>query len=394
MLEKSNHASPTHGRGLRGAPLWSLPRRERLRLLRLACAGVLRRSVSTGEPALGALPLPPIRQRLMRAILLLRGVYDRNELGTRALARCARGLHEHLRARAAPREPDPLPTYDWASGNPDEFYERFVRRQRPVRITRAPTRTGDWSVAWLVRNYGDLELTLIDTEGASYKGRIRDLEGAAPNGQPLYIHNFPGLFAEDAERRRDLRLDELARWVRRPEPSTLGLFASVHGGTGALMHCADNMNTFLLLEGRKRWTLIDPSYFLLAYPFLSHTNNYQLSLVRSEEESAELPLFRYCPRYEVELEAGDVLFVPTWWYHCVKNREARTLAVAVRWAPHAPGEVRSNRLYSFLDGAARRTEADSRGIHQDSVELVGTGAARSCWGIPPAAAMTARRATR
>lgn len=381
--EKRPSPSPTHARGLwRGylsrAYLW-----RQLRLAPLAFSGVLARSVSQAEPSHGPLPLPPMDQRLMRAILLLRGLYDNNDLGTKAMSGCAARALKTLEREATVRDADPLPSIDWPGRGSPEVYERFVRRHHPVVIKGVPTGTAHWSIDWLVENHGRQPFPLMDSSGAIYEGgKIRDLLHPAPNGGPFYMHNNNFFFDESPHYRDDLCVNDLADMVRRKATLNMGLFASMQEGTRSFMHCANNMNTFMLLEGSKRWTLVDPHYFLLVYPYLSHTNNYQLSLIRGDDPHDALPLYRYCPRFTVDLEPGDCLLVPPLWYHCIKNLTSRTLAASVRWLPHQRGEVLTNRLFRFLDGAANRNLPGGKGVHQDSTELVGTGLARASWGLP------------
>jgi hypothetical protein len=50
-----------------------------------------------------------------------------------------------------------------------------------------------------------------------------------------------------------------------------------------------------------------------------------------ESDHERCPLFRYCPRYEVTLKPGDVLWNPYYWFHSVKNMTKQSVAVAVRW---------------------------------------------------------------
>ena len=338
--------------------------------------------MSNSAPSQGELPLPAISQRMLRMILFLRGLCDRNGLGTNAAAWCTRRMLARLENEASPCQPDELPSLSWGAVEPAEFYARHVQLQRPVLLKGFPFRRDVWSIPSLIGKYGEHPATLIDDTGASFEGHIRDLNEASPSGGPFYMHNHFQLLRDVPELLSGLAMDQLAGLVRREAPNTIGLFASARFGTNSIMHAADNMNTFLLLEGRKRWTLVDPSYFLLTYPFFSHTNIFQLSLIRNAEVDESLPLFRYCPRYSVELEPGDCLLVPTWWYHSVRNLDSRTLALAVRWAPHRTGEVHPNALFRFLSLAARRVEPGERGIHQDSSHLVSTGLARSSWGLP------------
>jgi hypothetical protein len=50
-----------------------------------------------------------------------------------------------------------------------------------------------------------------------------------------------------------------------------------------------------------------------------------------EEDAERCPLFRFCPRYFVDLVPGDVLFNPWYWPHAVVNLTPRSIGVAARW---------------------------------------------------------------
>ena len=63
----------------------------------------------------------------------------------------------------------------------------------------------------------------------------------------------------------------------------------------------------------------------------------------------ETPLYRYCPRYTVELEPGDMLLNPPWWYHAVQNLSETTVGVSTRWlGPFFSPRKNTNHLYTFL----------------------------------------------
>jgi len=385
-LQPLNHRAPPPPDARRLTPAAiarAIPRRAAHAILlgRLAWHGVLSPSVSQAEPSHPLEVLSGVDQRLMRLVLMLRGLSDSNALGTRTLAACARRTLARLEREARPAEPVPVPVVSWSEGV-DALYEHWVRRQRPVVIRGLPAGAWRWTVEWLLREHGDTPATMVDSASVTFENkRLRDLETPAPDGGPFYVHNHIQVFLDEPQRLLDVPLELLARLVRREVPRTASLFVSVKPGTGSLLHCANNLNTFMMIEGRKRWVLIDPSHLLLAYPYLSHVNFYQLSLVRKEEDTERLPLYRYCPRQVVDLQPGDCLLVPSWWYHSVTNLEPRTLAAAVRWMPFQRGEVCSNALFRFLAEAAPRLSPGVRPAFQEVVEDTGTHVGRACWGL-------------
>jgi ubiquinone/menaquinone biosynthesis C-methylase UbiE len=75
-------------------------------------------------------------------------------------------------------------------------------------------------------------------------------------------------------------------------------------------------STFVLqVDGNKVWKLIDPKYSDQLIPFCTHLTNefVYLSMNFGGENINGCKL----PVYEVILEKGDMLFVPSWWWHQV-----------------------------------------------------------------------------
>jgi hypothetical protein len=96
-------------------------------------------------------------------------------------------------------------------------------------------------------------------------------------------------------------------------------------GTGSAFHCAAGGNFFHMVAGRKRWVLVGPEHSFAMYPTIGRSRKSAIfcSPINSESyegEQEELyPLYKWVPKYVVVLEPGDILFVPGWWWHEVKN---------------------------------------------------------------------------
>ena len=78
------------------------------------------------------------------------------------------------------------------------------------------------------------------------------------------------------------------------------------------VHCEMCSSIILQMEGRKMWRLIDPKYSDLLIPFSTGEpfNVYNsLNYGWSDISGCKFPV------YEVILEKGDILFVPSWWWH-------------------------------------------------------------------------------
>lgn len=102
--------------------------------------------------------------------------------------------------------------------------------------------------------------------------------------------------------------------------------------TGSNMHCGGSGNFFCMLHGKKHWTLIDPEYSYLLKGRVAETGIHAQSLFDMlDTDLDKVPLiFNYLPRYEVVLEAGDVLYNPPWWWHRIRNHQGLSIAMAIR----------------------------------------------------------------
>jgi hypothetical protein len=267
-------------------------------------------------------------------------------------------------------------------------------------VVRGLSDVEHWSIDWLLRNYGDTNVLFTDLVSCKhYEAPLRDIEKPDKSGGVPYLHNCGRVFEQYPHLIRDLGLDKL----RPVEGDSFAqqMFVGTTRGTGSAFHCAGNVNLFYQLEGSKRWTIVHPEYMFLLYPYLSRNNWYQASLVGipgKNRDYADVPLFRYCPRFTVDLEKGDVLLSPSWWYHAIENLTERSLGVATRWRD--PNQPDANRLYNFLyvsprniailagrimrfvagrgPGVQTLFEGDA---HDDAAGEFATGAARRAWGL-------------
>lgn len=117
------------------------------------------------------------------------------------------------------------------------------------------------------------------------------------------------------------------------------LFVSVAKDSGTALHAAYTNNFFLMIQGRKRWTLFNPNHLALLYPNFQKSGIYMANECRfvdmeldRDRMAAEFPLILYAPRYEIELEEGDVLYNPKSWFHSVHNLTDVSVACSTRWS--------------------------------------------------------------
>jgi hypothetical protein len=242
------------------------------------------------------------------------------------------------RTNAAPRPVEAVTTPEGV----EAALSDWRRRPRPVVFRRQLALRRDWSLASLVRELGDVRLLFNGPDGFGLHPLRRLLEDDA---DAVYVANSEGLLAARPELIRELGLEP---WRRRLGlvPYCVQLFLGARPRTGLTYHCANNVNLFLMLHGRKRWTFVDPAWSYGMYPWVTRSGAYVASIVGHRELSPDdQVLVEACPRWQVELEPGDVLLNPPWWWHEVENLDAETVGCATRWS--GPGIAETNRLFSF-----------------------------------------------
>jgi len=236
----------------------------------------------------------------------------------------------------------PIPTFDASSPDFDfdAFYRDYVERPHPAVLKgfnkNIPAIKNGWGVDWLIENYGHERALMKTLERDNVSGYIRDL-----NNPGTYLHNSEAIFDNHPELIDDLNLDRLKVFCGNGRISNddkgygrLPIqFFTGRAGTGSAFHCANAYNFFLQIEGRKRWSFVDPKWTFLLYPSVNRSAAYHGFAVK--DPNTVYPtyerLWKICPRFSTILEEGDVLLNPPWWIHCIENLDSNTTAVATRW---------------------------------------------------------------
>ena len=174
------------------------------------------------------------------------------------------------------------------------------------------------------------------------------------NGGCAYMSFNRTFFDANRDLLEQLNPDKLIQALRKSKSDRKKIDAQLFISTdspidtypGSPMHCANNINMFFNLEGKKNWILVDPEFSFACYPYsYIRRKAVMLSLISygnimREDDSKDLfPLLKYVPRYSVDLSPGDVLFVPCWWWHSVETLSKSTLSVAMRLGPAVFGSL-------------------------------------------------------
>lgn len=222
----------------------------------------------------------------------------------------------------------PLPEYDWRNGSPEDFYRKFVRTPQPVVLRGYALQTEavkKWSFDYLLDKCGEVEVNLNSRDN-DWPGKLKEVRD--PN---IYCANADAPFKAFPELAEDLSIPKLQPYLKRR--NTWNQLFIGRKATGSGYHCAGIWNFFFMVEGRKKWTFVDPEYTWMLYPSMTAAALAYASLVSFPDQAdlSHYRLYKYCPRFSVTLESGDVLFNPPWWWHTVDNLTPTSVAVATRW---------------------------------------------------------------
>mgnify|MGYP002857550144 CR=1 FL=1 len=258
-------------------------------------------------------------------------------LGQEAAAYCAR-------QRFAEHPEQPLPTFDWRRQSADDFVREHIDQiPHPVVLKGFAADCPaviDWSVDSFVDRFPDVEVQFIEGD----RGK---LERVRTEGR--YAHNAETLFDEDPALERALQVERLLPFAGNLAYHYSQMFLG-YKATGSPLHAANTWNFFLMVDGAKKWTFIDPEYSEFVHATLTENMVYALSESLSFPHAVDPeqhPMFRFCPRYTVLLEPGDVLLNPPWWWHAIENVTPSSVGVSSRWSSPLMNEP-TNRMFLML----------------------------------------------
>ena len=271
----------------------------------------------------------------LQTILLLRAKARNNHFASDYVGELESDLFQEVSQHSRQR-PSKIKTYDYQQEAGKRSLFECIRAQQPAVIKNFPFKAKSWTVNEILKNYGEMEF-LLTQQGNNFKNQpLREIKGndlyLANSGR--FTDNIPNLLAHFAP----ISCKRLWSRADRQSPRYLTsyqLFMSDHPDLGTPCHndLSGDCNLFFQIEGRKRWTFIDPIFTLLLYPVIPPEPSYGESLIDQYDMTPDpkARLFQYCPHQEAIIEPGDVLFIPPYYWHSVRNLDSRTLAVATRW---------------------------------------------------------------
>ncbi len=214
------------------------------------------------------------------------------------------------------------------------FDSDFVQASRPVILRGAITdwpAMDKWCLSYFKDAFGERELPVVrEREGELYDAQ-RGL-----NYERIRLGDYCDLLADGKPHdlyitvRVDEQVPELFDDIRRPEymagaPWARSRFWLGAAGTKSPLHRDLPENLYAQIGGRKHFLLLDRRHTRMVYrhAFYSGVPNY--SPVDAEQpDLTRFPRFRDAPLLRAVVEPGDLLYIPSLWWH-----QARTLSTSM-----------------------------------------------------------------
>lgn len=254
----------------------------------------------------------------------------------------------------------PVPEVSIADISPEEFHKVYLEPNTPV-VFRGAAKAWEsvktWTPEFFAQNYGDVKVatrlraTELNEKALQYIDLpLSEVVENIRNGGSYYPGHTEDLFNKHPELRKALDLETMGCYLSTRDRRIMStqLFLSA-GGVISGWHCTGGPNLFTMINGVKKWSFVHPKHSMWMHPITRKDMFYAATMLdwrksHDEIEAEGYPLYRYIPKYTTTLEAGDVLFSPHWWWHCVET-PVPSIAVASRAINKL---VMGNKLFSLI----------------------------------------------
>jgi lysine-specific demethylase 8 len=244
-----------------------------------------------------------------------------------------------------------------------EFIEKYLNKSQPVLFKGiAKTwKSSDWDLDFFAQKFYDVDVLIqtdenlsesgygsVDTE-YSQKTLKQYIDDIYKNGiKAGYLSQFdildvhPGLQnALNFPRYYDSKyLERINLWIG-PK------------GTQSKLHYDSDQNLFVQIYGKKIVTLISPDQSKKCYPVNITWYGGYSPIDVFEPDFTKYPLFANVKMSRYELEAGDMIYIPKWWWHDIRSTE-HSISASLWWISWEDfiKELVAQFKYEYIDGNA------------------------------------------
>lgn len=237
--------------------------------------------------------------------------------------------------------------------NIGEYTEPFTDLHEPV-IFRGAAKdwnaTKNWDFDFFAKNYGDLEVILLNRPGLVRESKqnddvttFREYIAGMKEGRKEYLK-----FSRVLEDQSELIADLDHNWLRkfRSKSARNDTFFFFMGGKGTItpLHDGFAQTIFIQIKGTKKWTFYK-THDRLFFEARPKGFNYFYSDTDFNDKSHKL--LKYVQPLDVYTNEGDVLFFPSLLWHQVENI-TDTIGVAYKFADLSAGWKSSKMLTTCM----------------------------------------------
>ena len=301
--------------------------------------------------------LPESAIRQYEHIFFLRNFLQRPDLFKEEVKEIEKSVVQEL--PAIEEDVQQIECYDPKDFPAEKLREILAKDVRPIVIRGFANQfdcVKQWTPEMFMEKYGDFKIWYSSTEELFVEDgtRLGDYVKSVLDGNinRAYLENLSDIFNAHPELHQQAGLDKIGEY--------LGDVGNYHRiaqlfiggpGTGAVYHCANELNCFLNIYGQKKWTFAHPKYSAAMYTSNFNKGIFVGSLVKHKAPKrfieTEFPLYNRIPKLTITLEPGDMLINPPWWWHAVDNISPVSIAIATRWEILVENQ-RQNPLYDFV----------------------------------------------
>lgn len=294
-----------------------------------------------------------------------------NTWAQKEMALCVREVVKELKGRGEPYQNNLFDVPSYAAGSIHQNAIRtLVDQARPFVLRGAANHWGavqKWNLDFFSDNFGSQTMTtkgeLLGSD--SFEDRkISDVVKDLKAGKPVYSGFAEDIFLKNPSIHPDINRADILRMMGAKEDRNLSMTSFFQKGTinsiqmfiqGAKSHTTYHMtkfhNFFVQIQGAKEWILVDPAlsigvnpYPSEAYYFISDRNIYS-------KDSPD-DLYSYIPKFRAVIHPGDILFIPSYWWHDVRTYQSdHVIGMAIR----ASLWTLDNTLFDMMMLADRKT---------------------------------------
>lgn len=214
-----------------------------------------------------------------------------------------------------------------------------------------------WSKSFFKENYGDYEIALIGNKGLADSPRVDKFQRTSFGEYLSYEGNDRSYYLRFSRIIDDypdtLRKDIDVSWLQQFRSGlhwgeNLYLFLG-EAGSKTSMHNALIQSLFIQIKGKKIWTLYEPSERIFLDPVVARMPYYYTHVNPNDTDDPRYPLLKYARKYVIELNPGDVLWFPSYYWHYVENPTAN-IGVTYKYTniPQAFGQTKLLTALFFL----------------------------------------------